>query len=144
MTSSPIGTRKNKVLRERSSLDQQLLRQLKYLQSSAKLFDAGDHDEANRLATVMRVLLHDTAKSKSLLGLLGIKDDLKFIDTGLYRDRLDEVLNADIDKKHPGMVVAAISPGEAGLVEFSVDYEKRAAGWIAPLREYRFHPLGMV
>lgn len=136
---SAIGTRANKVLRDRSSLEEQLARQLKYLDNSSILFDNGDHDEANRLATVLRVLLHDTKESKSLLGQLGLKSSLRFVDTGLYRDRLDAAMNQWVQLHHPGMSIAGIQPGEAGLVEVGINPDG-TAGWRAPLREHRFHP----
>jgi hypothetical protein len=45
----------------------QLRRQLTFLQASAAAFDAGFHDEAIRIATVIRVLVHQTKSSTSLL-----------------------------------------------------------------------------
>jgi len=137
---SKIGKNINKKPREHASLKEQLLRQVKFLNSSAKLFDAGDHDEANRLATTLRVLLHDTENSKSLLGQLGIKEKLRFVDTGLYRARLDDAMNKWAQQKCPGWVIAAIKPGEAGLVEIGINPDGMA-GWKAPLREQRLHPL---
>ncbi|OAI06301.1 hypothetical protein A1332_11830 [Methylomonas methanica] len=135
-----IGTKANKAPRDdRSSLEQQLTRQLRYLDNSSALFDKGDHDEANRLATVIRTLLHDTDKSKSLLGQLGLKSTLKFVDTGLYREHLDAAMNEWIQSQHPGMSICAIQPGEAGLVEIGINPDG-SAGWRAPLREQRFHP----
>lgn len=45
----------------------QLKRQLSFLERSAATYDLGHYDEAIRMATVMRVLLHQTSKSTSLL-----------------------------------------------------------------------------
>ena len=70
----------------REELLQHLTEQLRFLRTSAKLFDQGDRAEAKRLATTMRVLLHDTAKSHSLLGQLGLKDRL-FLDTAQPRSK---------------------------------------------------------
>lgn len=138
-TEPAIGTRANKAPRDRSSLEQQLARQLKYLDNSSALFDSGDHDEANRLAAVLRVLLHDTNESKSLLGQLGLKSMLRFVDTGLYREHLDAAMNKWVQSQDPGMSICSIQPGEAGLVEVGVNPDG-TAGWKAPLREQRFHP----
>ena len=44
-----------------------LRRQLRFLSSSCASFDAGYHDEAIRIATVIRVLVHQTKSSTSLL-----------------------------------------------------------------------------
>src|SRR3954465_14733121 len=50
-----------------------IARQLGYLRRSARLFDEGDRDEAIRIAVTIRVLLHDTGVSTSLLSLAGSK-----------------------------------------------------------------------
>jgi hypothetical protein len=55
--------------------------QLQFLRRSAESFDSGFEDESRRLATTVRVLCHDTNQSRSLLGLLGIKDAMEFVDT---------------------------------------------------------------
>jgi hypothetical protein len=54
-------------------LRDQLVRQMGFLQRSCILFDAGYHDEAIRIATAVRILLHDTSKSTSLLTLCHAK-----------------------------------------------------------------------
>lgn len=53
---------------------------LSFLHSSALAYDNGFESEAKRLAVSLRVLLHDTSMSKSLLGQLGRKNIL-FLDT---------------------------------------------------------------
>lgn len=50
-----------------------LRRQLRFLGRSCAAFDAGHQDEAVRIATSIRVLLHDTRSSTSLLTHLGAK-----------------------------------------------------------------------
>ena len=52
------------------------------LELSCEAFDRGHFGEAKRLAATIRVLLHDTHNSKSLLGQLG-KKCAKFYDTSL-------------------------------------------------------------
>lgn len=51
-----------------------LQRQLGFLENSCASYDAGHHSEAIRIATVIRVLLHDTGKSTSLLRHLAATD----------------------------------------------------------------------
>lgn len=53
-----------------SRFQEQLKRQLGFLQRSAASFDQGYTDEAVRLATVMRILMHDTKRQTSLLSHL--------------------------------------------------------------------------
>lgn len=55
--------------------------QMEFLRASAAAFDQGHTGEAKRLAVSIRVLLHDTAASRSLLTHLGVKDNLTFMDT---------------------------------------------------------------
>jgi hypothetical protein len=60
---------------------EELRKQLRFLDRSAKAYDEGDEEEAVRMATVMRVLFHDTFNLKtgkpisiSLLTLLGMRN----------------------------------------------------------------------
>jgi hypothetical protein len=58
----------------RTELEAHLDEQLGFLDRSAAAFDAGYEDEAKRLAVILRVLLHDTTQSHSLLEQLGRKN----------------------------------------------------------------------
>jgi hypothetical protein len=51
-----------------------LARQLSFLDRSAAAYDRGDRDEAYRIAVAIRVLLHDTRRSTSILKHLNAKD----------------------------------------------------------------------
>lgn len=64
-----------------SELMEHLYDQMGFLRRSAEHYDAGDFSEAKRLATTLRVLLHDSKHSKSLLAQLGLKGELRFFDT---------------------------------------------------------------
>jgi len=135
---NPVTQANNKIIRAPSEFRDQLFNQLHYIDTSAKAFDDGNHHEAARLATTIRVLLHDAGtRGSSLLKLLQIKDTLRFVDTGLYRDRLDAALANRYNKGN--LVVVGIRRGEAGLVE-ERSTGGGAYGWFAPLREKRFHP----
>jgi hypothetical protein len=57
-----------------------------FLKTSAELYDKGTTAEAKRLAVSIRVLVHDTQASKSLLGQLGTKGR-QFVDTASERPR---------------------------------------------------------
>lgn len=65
----------------RGDLVEKLREQIGFLDRSAALFDEGHEDEALRLAAIMRVLLQDTSTSHSLLGQLGAKEKLEYLDT---------------------------------------------------------------
>ncbi len=62
-------------------LMEHLYDQMGFLRRSAEHYDAGNFSEAKRLATTLRVLLHDSKKSKSLLTQLRLKSELRFVDT---------------------------------------------------------------
>lgn len=55
-------------------IKEQLKKQIKFLQTSCSGFDMGDWDEAIRIATCIRVLLHDTKNSTSILKQLNAKN----------------------------------------------------------------------
>ena len=64
----------DKHLQGRQELERHLDEQIQFMKLSAHAFDSGFEGEAKRLATCIRVLLHDTKSSKSLLEQLGMKD----------------------------------------------------------------------
>jgi hypothetical protein len=70
--------------RDRRELVALFNEQLDFLRTSAQAFDAGVLHEYKRIALVLRVLLHDTNASHSLLKQLGVKATLQYWDT---RDR---------------------------------------------------------
>lgn len=55
----------------------QLKRNVGYIRRSCELFDQGHQEEGIRIATALRVLLHDTQRSKSLLSHLKVKRTMK-------------------------------------------------------------------
>ena len=60
---------------------EQLSRQLRFLERSANAFDAGHRDEAIRVATIVRVMIHETQKSTCLLTLLRARNSIKLVST---------------------------------------------------------------
>jgi hypothetical protein len=86
-----------------SDLEKHLADQLRFLESSAAAFDSGFDGEARRLAVVIRVLVHDTKQSKSLLGLLGRKG------MGFYDSALD--VNPNNLMTHSGLTAMRLTAG---------------------------------
>lgn len=76
---------------------------LGFLQASAAAYDRGFEGEAKRIAVSIRLLVHDTRSSKSLLGQLGRKSE-QFIDTAI------PIVSGN-KATHSGLVVASIVPG---------------------------------
>jgi hypothetical protein len=58
-----------------------LKEQITHLEVSAARYDAGWPEEANRLAVTVRVLVHDTGMSKSVLTQMAVKDEMRWIDS---------------------------------------------------------------
>lgn len=108
---------------------------MRFIVSSGNLVAQGDYDEAVRLAVSLRVLLHDTRHSRSVLGQLGWKDKLQYVNSL----RPLEIA--------PGFVVAlgtdtGETAGEAfGLVVLRTDQNGNLA-YAAPLGEPAPVPLG--
>lgn len=67
------------IYQTQEELECHLKEHIGFLEASNKSFDAGVHAEAKRLAATIRILVHDTVNSKSLLSQLGIKDKLNFL-----------------------------------------------------------------
>lgn len=67
--------------RTQEELIAQLRTHVIFLRRSGRLFDDGAEDEALRLAVSIRVLVHDTSSSTSVLKQLGVKTTLTYLDT---------------------------------------------------------------
>lgn len=93
-----------------------LKHQIAFMKQSATSYDNGFEDEAKRLAVVIRVLVHDTPKSTSLLTLLN-KKNIKFYDSA-----------SDYD---PSRVVVSHS----GLVLKKFTFPQGGGEYIAPLED---------
>lgn len=92
-------------------LSDELLKQLGFLERSAKAFDEGHEDEGVRLATSMRVLFHDTFNLKtskpisiSLMTQLGMRTGMVLAtpktDLADWRDflavKIDDIANSHL------------------------------------------------
>jgi hypothetical protein len=64
-------------------LKQHLKEQINFINKSSRDFDNGDISEAKRIATHIRVLVHDTKNSVSILNSLGEKEIIPFLDSSL-------------------------------------------------------------
>ena len=95
-------------------LEADLSEQLQFLASSGRAFDQGDLPESKRIALVIRVLVHDTDMSHSLLAQLGIKDSLAWADSAPVIDN-----DPNIVGRSPGLTSMGL--GTDGIV-FSARY----------------------
>ena len=66
-----------KYVQTNEDLRNHLCEQVQFLAASAAAFDNGHEGEAKRLATTIRVLVHDTKSSRSLLRQLNMKHTIR-------------------------------------------------------------------
>jgi len=110
-------------------LKSHLIEQISFIESSAESFDAGAEEEAKRLALNIRILVHDTKNSHSLLNQIGKK--LDFYDTSSDFDS-NNILNhggliSTLSEPHQARYVANldnIPPNVAKMIEFESWWEK--------------------
>jgi hypothetical protein len=107
------------VAQSRLELEQHLRDQFDFLRSSASLFDAGHTAEAKRLAVSVRLLVHDTRVSSSLLGQLGLKSIL-FYDTASDHNPMNLIT-------HSGLASLAVSP-QGARYQAMLDHSPRGPG----------------
>jgi len=93
-----------KVPQTKEELKKHLEEQIRFLKKSAEDFDKGNKAESKRIAHTIRLLLHDTSSSKSLLGQLQLKS-IHFLDTSY------DVEDTSCLSKF-GLVMMALSQGE--------------------------------
>lgn len=64
----------------KKELEEHLENQIRFIEKSQESFDTGFHEEAQRLAVTMRILLYNKSKNHSLLKRLN-KDNINFLST---------------------------------------------------------------
>lgn len=72
---------KDSLKKHPSRILKQIPRQLNFLNNSCESFDEGQREEAVRIAVILRTLFHDTKQSKSLLAILGVKNETEILST---------------------------------------------------------------
>ncbi|MBK1809132.1 hypothetical protein JHL18_00520 [Clostridium sp. YIM B02505] len=78
------GLNKNQVTREASDFAESLIEQLNFLIDFCSKYDHGNFNYSKQLAKTVRILVHDTANSTSLLSLLKCKNTMKFNSTASF------------------------------------------------------------
>jgi hypothetical protein len=76
---------KSRIQRPQGDVLEHLRKQIRFISSSSQGYDIGDIDEARRIASHIRALVHDTRKSNSILGQLG-KKNILFYDSAIPRE----------------------------------------------------------
>lgn len=106
--------RARRIARSNDDLLNELRDQFRFLVRSGRHYDDGDESEAKNIALRVRVLVHDTGQSVSLLNRLSVKDRLQFVNTA------------------PPAKAANPLP-MAGLAAWTVADDELSARWIATL-----------
>ena len=60
---------------------EQLQTQFRLIESTCRSYDDGLHEAALQIAVALRVLIHETSQSHSLLGQLSLRDSVKLLST---------------------------------------------------------------
>lgn len=81
-----ILIKNEKIVQSVEELKKHLQEQLRFLKKSCRDYDNGDISEAKRIALQLRVLLHDTNSSNSLLSQLNLKEKLSYLDSAFPFD----------------------------------------------------------
>lgn len=70
-----------KYTKDYSDMMKHFKEQRSFMKRSMQSYDSGFEDEAQRIATIIRILLHDTNKSTSLFKHLDLKNKVQFLST---------------------------------------------------------------
>ena len=106
--------------------------QWSFLRRSADEFDRGDTSEAKRLASTMRLLLHDTKNSHSLVAQIGLKEALFF-------DTATDILSANLASTF-GLVQVRFVNGRADYVP-RLDRMGETGIWMIPFEYWWTKPV---
>ncbi|HEX3099453.1 MAG TPA: SEC-C metal-binding domain-containing protein [Patescibacteria group bacterium] len=107
-------------------LNDHLHQQLEFLNASAEAYDKGFVDEAKRLAHILRLLLHDTSSSHSLLGQLNLKTN-NFFSTSVSTRSLGQ--NQSRIGSYSGLIGLSVS-SKSGYVPYLDDIPGDYTGYI--------------
>ena len=98
----------NKITQTKDDLQEHLKEQLQFLENAGESYDNGDIKQSKLIAVHLRVLLHDTTSSHSLLGQLNIKDSTLFYDSASE--------HSDVTQTYTGLVLKGVGPSGAKYV----------------------------
>lgn len=129
-----LGSTKVKHERDVAEFREQLVVEIRHLRRSATYFDGGDESEAQRLAVTIRKLVHDHGgNSVSLLTHLGMKSNLRFIDTA---PRLDPSWPPGTIMLHAGLVTMRATFGSGEGTRFVAPLDDLSPDRVHPPVEF--------
>lgn len=103
-----------------TALEEKLEQAVELLKLSCEQFDKGNVVAAVQIATQLRVLVHDTAQSHSLLQQLGIKDSLQYTDSSikhrgisfLHLENMSNQVISVSDSIYAGLLIRKMANGD--------------------------------
>ncbi len=108
------GDNMTKYIKPESEILEQLREQINFMKRSASSYDSGFEDEAKRLAVAIRIIVHDTNVSTSLLNLLN-KKNIRFYDSAFpYRPQNLIPYSSLIMMKKSGEKASYVAPLDGG------------------------------
>lgn len=112
-----------------SEFEIHLKRHLSFIAKSCEEYDRGKPDEALRISVSLRVLFHDTKRSKSVLSYLNVKGKIKLASTFGYEEKLN-LLGAKNVNWHTALPIMMTSDGsQAPLDSWDIVSEKMVEDW---------------
>jgi len=117
----------NKIIQTTEELQSHLNEQLEFLKTSAESYDDGFIGEAKRMATTIRVLLHDTSASLSLLGQLHLKNG-KFFSTSVKEPQVGA--NQQKIGSYAGLIGIFVGKGVNGYVPYLDEIPSDITGYV--------------
>lgn len=109
--------------REIEDLQRQLGEQLTFLIASSRSYDQGNHAEAKRIATILRILFHETRKCRSLLGQLRLRNN-DWLDTSAAYDPENQASHVGIMSirfeagRIPWLIPRGTPDGSSKVIDF--------------------------
>lgn len=111
------------IIRSREELAELLEEQISFLRTSCAAFDAGFEGEIKRLAVSVRVLVHDTSKSTSLMTLTNRKG-INFFDSADPYDDNNLISHSSLVQVHIGLTGAMPKAHlDDGIATTEIDFE---------------------
>ena len=117
-TSSPGRSLLIQARRPHATASRRAHQQADFLRQSAAAFDIGRFAENKRLAVAVRILCHDTGRSHSLLGQVGLLDSLPFVDATPRRSEHDDLAEEDDGVVYVTILSSPLAPISGGPLGF--------------------------
>lgn len=118
-----------KVVQTKEELKEKLKEQLDLMAILADSYDNGNTIVAKSIATAVRVLMHDTSLSHSLIGQLELKDE-KFFDTSFSAESIPNVKDLTRVGSFCGLVGMSVCASAKAFIPYLDEVPKEICGYV--------------